>query len=45
MYLEMPLDWYKYMQMPLKLFQDGIIEHYNLWEKALNGNGSVYMEI
>jgi hypothetical protein len=28
-YLETPLDQYKYMQMPL-------IDHYNLWEKALN---------
>ena len=43
MYLETPLDWYKYMQMPLKLFPDDIIQHYNLQEKALNGY--VYMEI
>ncbi len=31
------------MQMPLKLFPDDIINHYNLSEKALNGY--VYMEI
>jgi hypothetical protein len=31
------------MQMPLKLFPDDIIQHYNLQEKALNGY--VYMEI
>ncbi len=43
MYLETPLDQYKYMQMPLKLFLDVIIDHYNLREKALNGY--VYMEI
>jgi hypothetical protein len=43
MYLETPLDQYKYMQMPLKLFPDDIINHYNLSEKALNGY--VYMEI
>ncbi len=43
MYLETPLDQYKYMQMPLKLFPDDIINHYNLCEKALNGY--VYMEI
>jgi hypothetical protein len=30
-------------QMPLKLFPDDIINHYNLREKALNGY--VYMEI
>ncbi len=29
--------------MPLKLFPDDIIDHYNLCEKALNGY--VYMEI
>ena len=43
MYLETPLDRYEYMQMPLKLFPDDIIQHYNLQEKALNGY--VYMEI
>jgi hypothetical protein len=42
MYLETPFDQYKYMRMPLKLFLDDIIDHYNLWEKALNGY--VYME-
>ncbi len=39
----MPLNWYKYMRRPLKLFPDDIIQHYNLQEKALNGY--VYMEI
>jgi hypothetical protein len=29
--------------MPLKLFPDNIMQHYNLQEKALNGY--VYMEI
>jgi hypothetical protein len=43
MYLKTLLNQYKYMQMPLKLFPDGIIQHYNLQEKALNGY--VYMEI
>jgi hypothetical protein len=43
MYLETPLDQYEYMQMPLKLYSDDIIDHYNLREKALNGY--VYMEI
>jgi hypothetical protein len=43
MYLETPLDRYEYMRMPLKLFPDDIVEHYNLKEKALNGY--VYMEI
>ncbi len=37
MYLKTPLNWYNYMQMPLKLFLDNIIDHYNLHEKALNG--------
>jgi hypothetical protein len=31
------------MRMPLKLFPDDIIKHYNLHEKALNGY--VYMKI
>jgi hypothetical protein len=30
MYLKMPLNQYKYMQMPLKLFPEDIIKHYNL---------------
>ncbi len=33
MYLEIPLDQYKYMQVPLKLFSNDIIEHYSLCEK------------
>jgi hypothetical protein len=37
MYLETPLDPYEYMQMPLKLFPDDIINYYYLCEKALNG--------
>ncbi len=37
MYLKTPLDQYEYMQMPLKLFPDDIIDRYNLREKALNG--------
>ncbi len=37
MYLKTPLNRYKYMQTPLKLFLDDIIDHYNLHEKALNG--------
>jgi hypothetical protein len=43
MYLKMPPDRYKYMRMPLSLFPDDIIVHYNLLEKVLNG--FVYMEI
>jgi hypothetical protein len=43
MYLKMPLDQYEYMQMPLFLFPDNIIVHYNLLVKVLNG--FVYMEI
>jgi hypothetical protein len=43
MHLRTPLNQYEYMQMPLKLFPDDIINHYNLQEKALNGY--VYMEI
>ena len=43
MYLEIPLDQYEYIRMPIVLFPDDIIAHYNLMEKALNG--FVYMEI
>ncbi len=43
MYLKTPLDKYKYMCMPLKLFSNDIIAHYSLRKKALNGY--VYMEI
>ena len=43
MYLKTPRDWYEYMQMPLKVFPDDIISHYNLHKKAFNGY--VYMEI
>ena len=43
LYLEMPLNQYEYMQMPLKLFPEDIIQHYYLQEKALNGY--VYVEI
>ncbi len=28
MYLDMPLDWYEFMKMPLSLFLQDIIEHY-----------------
>jgi hypothetical protein len=30
MYLETPLDWYEYMRMPLDLFPDNIVNHYDL---------------
>ncbi len=43
MYLEIPLDWYEYMRMPLNLFPDDIVDHYDLRQKAKNG--FVYMEI
>ena len=43
MYLETPLDRYKYMKMPMRLIPDDIIEHYSLREKALDGYA--YMEI
>jgi hypothetical protein len=36
MYLEMPLDRYEYMKMPLSLFPQDIINHYGLLDKALN---------
>jgi len=37
MYLEIPLDWYEYMKMPLTLFPTDIIEYYKLMDKALDG--------
>jgi hypothetical protein len=43
MYLKTPLDWYEYMRMPLNLFPDNIVDHYDLRRKAKNG--FVYMEI
>ncbi len=43
MYLKTPLDWYEYMRMPLDLFPDDIVDHYDLKQKAKNG--FVYMEI
>jgi hypothetical protein len=43
MYIKTPLDWYEYMRMPLNLFPDDIVDHYNLSQKARNG--FVYMEI
>jgi hypothetical protein len=43
MYLDMPLDWYEYMKMPLSLFPKDSIEHYGVLNKVLNGR--VYMEI
>jgi hypothetical protein len=43
MYLNMPLDCYEYMKIPLALLPTDILEHYNLLEKALNGY--VYVEI
>jgi hypothetical protein len=43
MYLDMPLDWYEYMKIPLSLYPQDIIEHYGLLDKVLNGY--VYMKI
>ncbi len=43
MYLKTPLDWYEYTRMPLDLFPDDIVNHYDLTRKAKNG--FVYMEI
>ncbi len=43
MYLKTPLNWYEYMRMPLNLFPDNIVDHYNLRRKTKNG--FVYMEI
>jgi hypothetical protein len=43
MYLEIPLDRFEYMMMPIALLPTDIIEHYNLLEKAIDGY--VYMEI
>jgi hypothetical protein len=36
MYLKNLLDWYEYMRMPLDLFPDNIVNHYNLRRKAKN---------
>ncbi len=33
MYLEIPLDRFEFMKMPLKLFPQGIIDHYGLNDK------------
>ncbi len=35
-YLKTPLDRYEYMRMPLDLFPDDIVNHYNLRRKAKN---------
>jgi hypothetical protein len=43
MYLETPLDQYKYMKIPLRLIPHNIIEHYRLCKKAIDGY--VYMQI
>jgi hypothetical protein len=43
MYLKTLLDWYEYMRMPLDLFPDNIVNHYNLRRKTKNR--FVYMEI
>jgi hypothetical protein len=34
MYLETPLNRYKYMKMPLRLIPNDIIEHYGLHKKG-----------
>jgi hypothetical protein len=43
MYLETPLDRYKYMRMSISLFPPDIIKHYKLRDKVLQDY--VYMEI
>ncbi len=43
MYLKTPLDQYEYVRMPLSLFPDDTIAHYNLLKKVLKI--FVYMEI
>ncbi len=43
MYIETPLDRYKFIKMSLSLFPQDIIHHYGLFDRALNGN--IYMEI
>jgi hypothetical protein len=43
MYLETPLDQYKYMEMPLRLMPDDIIKYYGLREKAVDGY--VYVKV
>ena len=43
MYLETLLDRYEYMRMPLDLFPDNIVNHYDLRRKAKNR--FVYIEI
>jgi hypothetical protein len=42
-YLDMPLNRYECMKIPLSLFPQDIIKHYGLLDKALSGY--VYMEI
>ena len=42
-YLTAPLDWYKYMKMPLSLFPSWIKDQYNLDKHAKNG--FVYLEM
>jgi len=42
-YLGNPLDWYKYMRMPLALFPEHTIKQYSLNKQAQNG--FVYLEI
>jgi hypothetical protein len=43
MYLETPLNRFKYMKMPLSLFPQDITDHHRLNDKVLNGY--VYIEI
>ncbi len=43
MYLKTPLDWFEYVKIPIALLPNNTIEHYQLWEKFLDGY--VYMEI
>jgi hypothetical protein len=42
-YLPAPLDWFKYMEMPIALFSAWIIKQYNLTQHVLNG--FIYLEM
>ena len=43
LYLGTPLDWYKYMKMPLSIFPEHVIPQCRLRNKAKNS--SIYLEI
>ncbi len=42
-YLSAPLDWYKYMKMPIALFPEWIVKQYNLTQHVLHR--FIYLEM